>query len=58
MVFYKVASKKELTPGSMMSAGVGGKEILLANVEEKYYAIGNSCTHRGCKLSNGALKVT
>jgi nitrite reductase/ring-hydroxylating ferredoxin subunit len=40
----------------MLSAEVNGKLILVANVSRKYYAIGNKCTHRGCKLSDGILK--
>lgn len=29
---------------------------MLANLDGQYYAIGNKCTHRGCKLSKGTLK--
>jgi nitrite reductase/ring-hydroxylating ferredoxin subunit len=29
---------------------------LLVNVDGEYYAIGNKCTHRSCKLSKGALE--
>jgi 3-phenylpropionate/trans-cinnamate dioxygenase ferredoxin subunit len=32
------------------------KLILVANIAGTYYAIGDSCTHRGCKLSSGKLK--
>jgi 3-phenylpropionate/trans-cinnamate dioxygenase ferredoxin subunit len=31
------------------------KEILIANVDGKYYAIGNICTHAGGDLSKGIL---
>jgi nitrite reductase/ring-hydroxylating ferredoxin subunit len=54
--FVKVASAKALVAGKMMSAEAGGKPILVANVDGKYYAIGDKCTHRGCKLSGGTLK--
>ena len=56
MGFVKVASTKDLTAGKMIGAEASGKPILVANVDGKYYAIGDKCTHRGCKLSGGALK--
>jgi nitrite reductase/ring-hydroxylating ferredoxin subunit len=54
--FVKVSSAKALAVGTMLGAEAGGKLILVANVDGKYYAIGNKCTHRGCKLSGGTLK--
>jgi nitrite reductase/ring-hydroxylating ferredoxin subunit len=56
MGFVGVASTKDLTQGKMASAELGGKQILVANVDGKYYAIGNKCTHMGCSLSDGELK--
>jgi nitrite reductase/ring-hydroxylating ferredoxin subunit len=38
-----------------------GKRMLIANLNGEYHAIGNVCTHAGCKLSEGTLngeKVT
>lgn len=52
-----MASTSDLVPGKMMGVEAGGKPVLLVNLEEKYYAIGNRCTHAGCKLSNGVLKA-
>jgi 3-phenylpropionate/trans-cinnamate dioxygenase ferredoxin subunit len=54
--FVKVASVKALVAGKMVGTEAGGKQILVANVDSKYYAIGDKCTHRGCKLSGGTLK--
>ena len=56
MGFVKVASTKDLKPGEMIDAGAGGKEICVANIGGKYYAIGNRCTHMGCLLSDGTLR--
>lgn len=53
--FVKVISKSELAPGVLKGVMANEKPILLSNLEGKYYAIGNICTHRGCKLSNGTL---
>jgi len=35
---------------------VGGKEVLLANVDGSYYAIANKCTHAGGSLAEGSLQ--
>jgi nitrite reductase/ring-hydroxylating ferredoxin subunit len=55
MGFVKVASTKDLKPGEMIEASAGGKEICVANMGGKYYAIDNRCTHMGCLLSGGTL---
>jgi len=53
--FVKVAETTEVPPGKMKKVTVDGKEILIVDVEGKYYAIGNKCTHRGGDLSKGSL---
>jgi len=54
--FVKVSSTNELVPGKMIGVEAGGKEVFVVNLEGKYYAIGNHCTHMGCMLSDGVLK--
>lgn len=39
----------------MKGVKVGDKDILIADLDGNYYAIGNRCTHAGCKLSEGTL---
>jgi nitrite reductase/ring-hydroxylating ferredoxin subunit len=56
MDFVKVASIKDLSPDKMIGVKAEGNDVLIANLAGKYYAIGNKCTHRGCKLSEGKLK--
>ena len=56
MGFVKVASKEELSAGKMNVVEANGATVLLANIAGEYYAIGNKCTHRGCKLSSGTLE--
>ena len=51
----EIASTKDLTPGKMVSVEKNGKAVLIANVNGTYHAIGNVCTHMGCKLSEGTL---
>jgi nitrite reductase/ring-hydroxylating ferredoxin subunit len=55
MDFVNVGLKKEIAAGKMKVVDGGGVSVLLVNVDGEYYAIGNKCTHRGCKLSKGAL---
>ena len=54
--FVKVANIKELPPGEMLSVDVGGRPVLVANVDGEIFAIGNECTHAGGLLSEGYLE--
>jgi 3-phenylpropionate/trans-cinnamate dioxygenase ferredoxin subunit len=56
MEFVRVADQAELPENKMMIVVVGGKEVLLANVEGSYYAIANKCTHLGGSLGKGVLE--
>ena len=56
MGFVKVASVDKLPPGSMMAVEANGKDVLVSNLDNTFYAIGNVCTHAGCRLSSGKLK--
>jgi nitrite reductase/ring-hydroxylating ferredoxin subunit len=53
--FVKVAETTEVQSGKMKKVTVDDKDILVANVEGTYYAIGNKCTHFGGDLSKGSL---
>ncbi len=53
--FVKVARTEDLAPGGGKMVEVNGKKIALFNVEGQYYAIDDTCTHRGGPLSEGAL---
>lgn len=52
----KAAEKSEIPVGKMKMITLNGKEILIANVDGNYYAIGNKCTHAGGDLSKGSLE--
>jgi nitrite reductase/ring-hydroxylating ferredoxin subunit len=56
MDFAKVGEVSEVPVGEMKMFKVGEKEYLVANVDGKYYAIGNRCTHVNCYLSQGSLE--
>ncbi len=46
----------EIAPGRMRRLDIGGRRILLANVEGHYYAVDDTCTHEDASLSTGSLK--
>lgn len=56
MEFVKLATINDVKPNSMEGLIVKDQKVLLANVNGKYYAIGDKCMHRGCQLSKGELK--
>lgn len=56
MVLVEIAKTDEVPVGSMKHVEAGGKEILLANVDGKYYAISDRCGHMNALLSMGNLK--
>lgn len=51
----KVANTDELEPGQGMVAEVDGKEIALFNIGGTFYALDNTCVHRGGPLGEGDL---
>lgn len=55
MEFVKVMDKAGLPVNTMVMVLVGGREVLLANVDGSYHAIANKCTHLGGSLSKGVL---
>lgn len=45
----------EIAPGKMIKISVDGRDILVANIDGKYCATDDSCTHSGASLSEGQL---
>jgi 3-phenylpropionate/trans-cinnamate dioxygenase ferredoxin subunit len=56
--FTEVAKIEELKSGTMKMVSAEGREILLARVGDKYYAVGNRCPHMKGDLSRGKLEGT
>ena len=54
--YVKVATTSEVTPGQAKMVEVEGKNIALFNVDGSFYAIDDTCTHRGGPLSEGVLE--
>ena len=56
--FTEVAKIEELKSGTMKAVIVEGREILLARVGDKYYAVDGRCPHMKGDLSQGKLEGT
>ena len=53
--FIRVADTKDIPPSQMKEVQVDGESVCIANVDGKYYAINNICTHEGGPLADGTL---
>ena len=58
MTYVKVAKTIDIPVGKMKHVEVDGIEILIANVESKFYAVGDRCPHLNAKVSEGTLNKT
>jgi nitrite reductase/ring-hydroxylating ferredoxin subunit len=53
--FIRVVAVAELPPGKCMEALVAGTAMALFNVDGVFFAISNTCVHRGGPLGQGVL---
>lgn len=53
--YIPVLSKEELSPGSGKVVEVGGKTLAVFNINGDFFAIDNTCLHRGGPLGEGFL---
>jgi nitrite reductase/ring-hydroxylating ferredoxin subunit len=56
MAFTKVATIQEIPSGQAKKVTVGNRQVALFNVDGTFYAIDDTCTHRGGPLSEGELE--
>jgi nitrite reductase/ring-hydroxylating ferredoxin subunit len=53
--FVKVAQTNEIEPGKARLIDIKGKKIALFNVDGQFFALDNTCTHKGGPLAEGAV---
>ena len=53
--FVEVAKADEIPAGKMKHIEVNSKEIMLANLDGKFYALSDRCSHTNARLSLGTL---
>lgn len=51
--FIKVANKSDLPPGRAAVVELAGRTIALFNVNGEFFALDNTCVHRGGPLGEG-----
>ena len=56
MALLRAAKVAEVPAGTIREFQVDGKTVALANVSGKFYAINNTCLHRGGPLGQGVLE--
>jgi nitrite reductase/ring-hydroxylating ferredoxin subunit len=54
--FVKVMAVTDLAPGACTEVSVGGRPVALFNVGGSFYALSNTCIHRGGPLGQGMLE--
>ena len=54
----KIAKTFDIPVGTMKHVEVEGIELLIANVEGKFYAVGDRCPHLHANVSEGTLNKT
>jgi 3-phenylpropionate/trans-cinnamate dioxygenase ferredoxin subunit/naphthalene 1,2-dioxygenase system ferredoxin subunit len=55
MTVKKISLVKDMEFEPVKGIVADGKEILLVKMGTNFTAIGNKCTHMGCKLSSGKM---
>ena len=55
MAFLRTARKDEVPSGAIREFQVDGKTLAISNVDGNFYAINNTCLHRGGPLGQGVL---
>ena len=53
--FVPVTTASELSPGVMKWVVIDRERVVIANVEGVFYALQDTCGHRGAPLSRGKL---
>jgi nitrite reductase (NADH) small subunit/3-phenylpropionate/trans-cinnamate dioxygenase ferredoxin subunit len=56
MPFERVAKTTDVPAGTVREFQLAGKAVALANVAGKFFAINNTCLHRGGPLGDGSLQ--
>lgn len=56
MDFVKAAKTGDIAPGAKQLVVVGGREVMLVNVDGTFFAVANRCPHMGGSLSDGKLE--
>jgi 3-phenylpropionate/trans-cinnamate dioxygenase ferredoxin component len=56
MPFVEVAAVGDVPQGTMQSFSVGIWQVLVAHVDDRFFAMDNACSHAAAGLAQGTLK--
>lgn len=56
MVKFRVCKVNDIPPGTMQAFTLDGKQVLLSNVDGKFFCVQNMCSHREAPLDQGFLE--
>jgi nitrite reductase/ring-hydroxylating ferredoxin subunit len=56
VTFVKVGTTADFLFDRMVGLQESGKEVLVARVGGRFSALGNICTHDGCRLAGGRIR--
>ena len=54
--FVTACAVRDIVPGTGKQLTVGGKDVALFNVDGTFYAVDNTCPHRGGPLAEGEVE--
>jgi 3-phenylpropionate/trans-cinnamate dioxygenase ferredoxin subunit len=54
--YYDVTSEADIAPGSRIFIEIDGKPVVIFNIDGKFYAIDDVCTHDDGPLGEGNLE--
>ncbi len=46
----------DISPGKLHKISIDGKDILVTNIDGKYFAMDDTCTHAGASLAEGTIE--
>jgi 3-phenylpropionate/trans-cinnamate dioxygenase ferredoxin subunit len=55
-VEYRVTTADRITPGSALPFDINGVQVLICNVDGRFFAVEDVCTHDGAPLDAGTLE--
>ncbi len=56
LAFVKVAAVADIPTGTVREVEANGKKIAVANLQGQFYAMDNTCLHRGGPIGQGVLE--
>lgn len=54
----KILKTSELADGKMKKVNIGDSDVLIARIDDEFFAVNNKCPHMGGDLSEGTLDGT